>query len=108
MSENSLEHTEVPQDTARSTLREAERIWRRAAVRPSDRRALLAELSDELAAAGADDLRQEFGVPPQVIGIEHHADAVAERVAEVEGLREGVHHGSVWRIHRVQRFDGER
>ncbi|WP_081187879.1 hypothetical protein [Prescottella equi] len=63
MSENSLEHTEVPQDTARSTLREAERIWRRAAVRPSDRRALLAELSDELAAAGADGL-----TPSAIVG----------------------------------------
>ncbi|WP_420880906.1 hypothetical protein [Rhodococcus sp. (in: high G+C Gram-positive bacteria)] len=35
-------------------LRDAARVWRRAGVRTSDRRALLTELSDELAAADAD------------------------------------------------------
>lgn len=37
-------------------LREAKRVWRRAAVRRADRRLLLAELSDELTAADADGL----------------------------------------------------
>lgn len=37
-------------------LRDAKRIWRRAAVRRTDRRALLTELSDELTAADADGL----------------------------------------------------
>lgn len=40
----------------RLILREAKRVWRRAAVPRTDRRALLAELSDELTAADADGL----------------------------------------------------
>ncbi|PTR26741.1 hypothetical protein C8K36_105314 [Rhodococcus sp. OK519] len=51
------EHTEpAPPGADKSILRDAKRIWRRAAVRPTDRRVLLAELSDELTAADSDGL----------------------------------------------------
>ncbi|WP_430332234.1 hypothetical protein [Rhodococcus sp. ACT016] len=57
MNENSQEQTAPSEPGADPlVLRQATRIWRKAAVRRSDRRALLAELSDELSAAEADGL----------------------------------------------------
>ena len=57
MNENSREHTEPSEPGADPLLlRNAKRIWRRAAVRRTDRRALLAELKAELTAADADGL----------------------------------------------------
>ncbi|MDH6284219.1 hypothetical protein [Prescottella agglutinans] len=57
MSEHRNERPEPAPPAADPTaLRDAKRIWRRAAVRRADRRLLLAELSDELTAADADGL----------------------------------------------------
>ncbi|RVW03996.1 hypothetical protein [Rhodococcus xishaensis] len=54
MNEDNYEPTEPSQPEADPRiLRHAARIWRKAAVRPADRRVLLAELSAELTAAGA-------------------------------------------------------
>lgn len=57
MIEAGTDHTEPAAPEAdRLILREAKRVWRRAAVPRTDRKALLAELSDELTAADADGL----------------------------------------------------
>lgn len=61
MTEVSTDHAELSgpdsgPDSTRRILRDAGRVWRRAAVRPADRRALLTELEDELTAADADGL----------------------------------------------------
>lgn len=57
MIEVGTDHTEPAAPEAdRLILRKAKRVWRRAAVPRTDRKALLAELSDELTAAGADGL----------------------------------------------------
>lgn len=57
MIEVNSEHTDPSgPDSTRKIQRDARRVWRRAAVRPADRRALLTELSEELAAADADGL----------------------------------------------------
>lgn len=57
MIEVGTDHTEPAAPEAdRLILRKAKRVWRRAAVPRTDRKALLAELSDELTAADADGL----------------------------------------------------
>ena len=63
---------------------------------------------DAPAGAGARDLREQVGVPPDVIGVDGDAGAVAQLVAEVERLRKRVHAGAVGGIHRMQRLDRER
>ena len=59
-------------------------------------------------AAGARDLAREVGIPPDVIDVDRDADAFAQLVAEVVGLRERVHAGAVGGEHRMQRLDRER
>ena len=39
--------------------------------------------------ARARDLAREVGVPPDVVGVDRDADAFAQLVAEVVGLRDG-------------------
>ena len=58
--------------------------------------------------AGARDLAREIGIPPDVIGVDGDADAVAELVAEIVRLRERVHAGAVGGIHGMQRLDRQR
>ena len=43
-----------------------------------------------------------------MIGVDHDADAFAQYIAEVVGLRERVHAGAVGGEHRMQRLDRER
>ncbi len=58
------------------------------------------------------DLGMQFGIPPDVIDVEgdaEHAGAVGiETVADVERLFGGVHAGTVGRVSRMQRLDGQR
>ena len=58
--------------------------------------------------SGARDLALKIGVPPDVIGVDRDADAVAQFVAEVVRLRERVHAGAVGGVHGMQRLDRER
>ena len=52
--------------------------------------------------------RCEIGIPPDVIGIDRDADALAQLVAEIVGVRERVHAGAVGGEHRMQRLDRQR
>lgn len=80
MIEVSTEHTEHAGPEADATiLRDARRVWRRAAVRPADRRALLAELAEELAAADAD------GLPASAV-VGDDRDATLRSWADERGL----------------------
>src|SRR5579884_71134 len=56
----------------------------------------------------ARDLRFEIGVPPDVVGVDRYAHAVAQRFRKVDRLRERVHAGPIRGIHRMQRLDGKR
>ena len=62
--------------------------------------------------AGALDLRQQFGVPPDVIDVERDAKqtgtARVQPIADIERLFRGVDAGAVGGIGRVQRFDRQR
>ena len=42
-----------------------------------------------------------------MVNVDDDADTVAERIADVERLRERVYAGTVSRVHRVQGLDGE-
>ena len=80
MIEVSTEHTEHAGPEADGTvLRDARRVWRRAAVRPADRRALLTELAEELAAADAD------GLPASAV-VGDDRDATLRSWADERGL----------------------
>ena len=61
---------------------------------------------------GAFDLLLQFGVPPDVIQVHRHAERAAglrvEQVADIQRLLQRVDAGAVCRVHRVQRFDGQR
>src|SRR5262245_7712723 len=65
----------------------------------------VADVIGEDSVARPRDLPFEIRVPPDVIGVDRHADAVAQRVAEVESVRQRVHAGAVGRVHRMQRLD---
>ncbi len=58
--------------------------------------------------AGARDLPLQVGIPPDVIGVDGDAGALAQLVAEVVGVRERVHAGAVGGEHRMQWLDRER
>ncbi len=55
---------------------------------------------------GALDLELELGVPPDVVGIDHHPDLRGiEALGQIERLRQRDHHRALGDHHRVQRLD---
>src|SRR5437762_5054655 len=66
------------------------------------------EAGDPPARPGPLDLRPHLVVPPQVIGVDDHADRTGrEPLGDVQRLPEGGDHAPVGGVHRVQRLDPE-
>src|SRR5262249_26690962 len=59
------------------------------------------------ACTSARDLRIKFRVPPDVIYIDCDTNAIAKKLANVDGLFESVDAGAVCCIHRMQRLDSK-
>ena len=59
-------------------------------------------------AARALDFAFEVRVPPDVVDVDGDADARAQFVAQIVGMRHRVDAGAVGRVHRVQRLDRQR
>src|SRR5688572_15341128 len=57
---------------------------------------------------GAADLLLELRIPPHVVDVHGNADAIAERIADVERLFKRVDARALRGLHGVQRLDGER
>ena len=57
---------------------------------------------------GALDQGVEMGVPPDVVGVDHHAHVGGiEALGQLQRLREGHHHGALGDHHRVQGLDAQ-